>query len=76
MAYIIQSVELQVTYDLKRTSEMLEQFNLSQRTLCKNLLVEDIGNLLDCDALLSLRIRSSTISLIVSLDQYTLRISL
>jgi hypothetical protein len=33
------------------SSEVLEQLDLSQRTLCENLLAEDIGHFLDSDAL-------------------------
>ena len=41
-------------------SEMLQQLYLSERTLGQDLLAEDIGNFLDCDTLLTLRIRSRT----------------
>lgn len=40
-------------------SEVLQQLYLTQRTLSQDLLTEDIGNLLDRDALLCLAIRSS-----------------
>lgn len=43
------------------TSEMLKQFDLAQGTLRKNLLTEDICDLLDSYSLTGLRIRSCTI---------------
>lgn len=42
------------------SSEMLQQLYLSQRTLGQDLLAEDIGDLLDRNPFLSLRIRSRT----------------
>lgn len=42
-------------------SEMLKQLDLSQGTLGQDLLTEDIGNLLDSNALTCLSIRGGTI---------------
>jgi hypothetical protein len=42
-------------------SEMLKQLYLSQRTLRQDLLAKDIGDLLDRNALLGLRVGCSTV---------------
>jgi hypothetical protein len=41
-------------------SEMLEQLDLSQRTLCEDLLAKDIGDFFDRNTFLGLLIGSST----------------
>lgn len=40
----------------KLTSEVLQELNLSQRSLGEDLLAENIGDFLDCDPLTGLRI--------------------
>ena len=49
------------------TSEMLQEFNLSQRSFGQNLLAEHIGYLLDRHSIASLIIRSRAISVHISL---------
>lgn len=44
----------------KHTSEMLQQLDLAQGSLGQDLLAEDIGDLLDCDALARLVVRGRT----------------
>jgi hypothetical protein len=48
------------------SSEMLEELDLSQRTLCQDLLAENIGHLLDRNAFLGLGIRRGTAEIIES----------
>lgn len=48
------------------SSEMLQELDFSEGALRKDLLAEDIGDLLDCDAFLGLPVGGSTVGAAVS----------
>ena len=58
------------TCDVAVSSEMLQQLDLTQGSLCENLLAEHVGDLLDCDSFSSMAISCRADNAICALAQF------